>query len=63
LKATIKGAFTYFFINFAIIIIAGLLFFRSEVNFSGIIRALVIASASAFGWFLVYYLRGKRDMK
>jgi uncharacterized membrane protein len=56
----IRGAFIYFFINFAIIMIAGLLFFRSEVNFSGIVRAVVIASASAFAWFLVYYRERKK---
>lgn len=59
----IRGAFIYFFINFAIIMIAGLLFFRSEVNFCGIVRALVIASASAFASFLVYYRERKRKVK
>jgi|GEM_PF-5833287 len=63
MKKTIRGALIYFLINFIIIIVFGLFFLRSAINFTGIVRALVIASASAFAWFLVYYRERKRKVK
>lgn len=53
LNRTLRRFLIYFVVFFILIMIFGAIFKPFELGFDGIVRALVISSASAFGWVFV----------
>ncbi|CQR47529.1 hypothetical protein BN1058_01852 [Paraliobacillus sp. PM-2] len=53
MSRTLGRYFIYFVVFFILIMIFGLIFKPSNLEGDGIVRALVISSASAFGWVFV----------
>ncbi|MBP1947547.1 hypothetical protein J2Z82_000470 [Virgibacillus litoralis] len=53
MKRTLGRFFIYFVVFFILIMIFGIIFKPLELGVTGIVRAIVISSASAFGWVFV----------